>query len=138
MVEDTRGLAHKGALTDHHGVRYRSTQVRVTDTRWVQRDIAMDSAGLQQHSKTAQVDIDGGHPGTGGRQRRYPGESSLSRAEIAGLVGYWCRNVLAHRHGDWDRRGLADFFHRAGQHRKVTEGEAVAAGVGRCEEEVVE
>lgn len=50
MVEDTRGLAHKGALADRHGVGYRSAVVRVTDTRWVPQDIAMDSSAPQQYS----------------------------------------------------------------------------------------
>lgn len=84
------------------------------------------------------MDIDGGHLGTEERQRRYSGESSLGLVEIADLVGYWCRNVLAHRHGDLDRRGLADSYCRAVQHRKVTEGEAVAVAVGTCEGAVVE
>lgn len=98
----------------------------------------MDSAGPQRYSKFVPVDIDGGHLGTEGRPKRYLGESSLGQAEIAGLVECSCRNVLARRHGDWDRRGLVDFYYRAGQHRKVTEGEAVAVAVDTCEEVVVE
>ena len=138
MAEDTRGLAHKGALADRLGVCYRSAVVRVTDTRWAHQDIAMDSAGPQQYSKIAQVDIDGGHLETEGRQRHYSDESNLDQVEIAGRVEYSCRNVLAHRHGDWDRRGLAGFYYHAGQHRKVTEEEAVAVAVGRYEEAVGE
>lgn len=138
MAEDIRGLAHKGALADRRGVGYRWVVARVTDTRWVPQDIAMDSADPQQCSKTVRVGIDGGHLGIEGRQSRYSGENSLGRAEIAGLVGYWCQNVLAHRHGDWDRRGLADFYYRAAQHRKVMEAEAVAVAVGMCEAAVVE
>ena len=48
VVEDIRGLAHKGALADHRGARYRSAVVHVKDTRWVQQDIVTDNAGLQQ------------------------------------------------------------------------------------------
>ena len=45
VVEGIRGFGHKGALADHRGVRCRSAVVRVTGTRWVQQDIAVDSAG---------------------------------------------------------------------------------------------
>ena len=99
MVEGIRGLDHTGALADHYrGVRCRSAVVRVTGSRWVPQDIAMDSAGPPQYSKIVQVDIDGGHLATEGRQRHCSGESRLGQAEIAVLVEYSCRNVLAHRH----------------------------------------
>ncbi len=131
---DTRGLAHKGALADRRDVRCRLAVVRETDTRWVQRDIVMGSAGPRQHSKIVRVYIDGGHLGTEGQQWHYSGVSSLGQAEISGLVECSCRNVLAHRHEDWDRRGLAGFYYHAGPRRTVTEGEAAAAAVDTCEE----
>ena len=84
------------------------------------------------------MDIDGDHLGTAGQQTRYSDESSLGQAGIAALVECSCRNVLAHRHADWDRRGLTGFYSRVGQHRKVTEGVAVAVVVGTCEEVVAE
>ena len=138
MEEDIRGLAHRGALADHRGVRYRSAVVRVTDNRWARQDIGIDSAGPRQYPKIVQVDMDGGHLGTEKRQMRYSGESSPDQVEIAGLVECWCQNVLARRHEDWDRRGQADFYYRAGQHRKVMEGEGVAVAVGTWEEVVAE
>ena len=63
MAEDTRGLAHMGALAGRRDVRCRSAAVRVTDTHWVRQDTALDSAGPQQHSKIVPVDIDDGHLG---------------------------------------------------------------------------
>ena len=137
MAEDTRGLAHKGALADRD-VRCRSAAVRVMDSRWVRRDTAMDSAGPRQHSKFVRVDIDDGHLGTWGRRWHYSGASSLGQAEISGLVECWCRSVLVHRHGDLDRRGLAGFYYHAGQRRKAMAGEAVAAAVDTYEEVVAE
>ena len=138
MAEDIRGLARKGALADRRGVGCRSAVVRVTDTRWVHQDIAVGSAGPQQYSKIVRMDMDGGHLGIEGLQRRYSGESSLGQVGIAGRVEYSCRSVLVHRHGDWDHRGLAGFYYHAGQHRKVTEGEAVAVAVDMYEEAVGE
>lgn len=137
-MEDIRGLAHKSALADRRGAGYRSAVVRATDTRWFQQGIAMDSAGPQQHSKIAPLNIGGGHLGTEGRQMCCFGESSLGQAGIAGRGEYSCRNALAHRRGDWDHRGLADFYYPAGPHHKVTEGEGVAVVVDRCEEVVAE
>ena len=138
MAEDTRGLAHTGALAGRRDVRCRSAAVRVTDTHWVRQDIAMDSAGPRQHSKIVRVDIDDGHLGIEGRRWHYSGVRSLGQAEISGLVECWCRNVLVHRHEDWDRRGLAGFYYHGGQHHKARAGEAVAAAAGTYEEVVAE
>ena len=138
MAEDTRGFAHKGALADRRDVRCRSAAVRVTDTRWVRQDTALDSADPRQHSKLVREDIDDAHLGTEERQGHYRGASSLGQAEISGLVECSCRSVLVHKHGGWDRRGLAGFYYRAGQCHTVTAVEAVVAAVGTYEEEVAE
>ena len=137
MAEDTRGLARKGALASRD-VRCRSVAVHVTGIHWVRRDIAMDSEEPRQYSWIVREDIDGGHLETEERQCYYSDASSRGQAENAGRVECSCRNALAHRHEGLGHRGLAGFYYHAGPRRRVREGEAVAAAVGRCEEAVAE
>lgn len=94
----------------------------------------MDSAGPRQHSELVQVDIDDAHLETEGRRWHYFGASKLGQVETSGPVECSCRNVLVHRHEDWDHRGRAGFYYHAGPHHKATAGEAVAAAVGTYEE----